>query len=181
LNSKLRSLGLVLAVGLVVIVSDRLTKLWVVNNVELFGAWAPFPALDAYFRLIHTTNTGVAFGMFRGGGGIFAIVAALAAVAILVYSYRLPASTSSWHFLALGLMFGGAVGNLWDRLVYGGQVIDFLYFHIEDRAAFPTFNLADNALVVGVILLVLLLWIDERRLMRAARAGAADQGADAGA
>ncbi|MCW5857542.1 MAG: signal peptidase II, partial [Caldilineales bacterium] len=123
----------------------------------------------------------VAFGMFRGGGGIFAIVAALAAVAILVYSYRLPASTSSWHFLALGLMFGGAVGNLWDRLVYGGQVIDFLYFHIEDRAAFPTFNLADNALVVGVILLVLLLWIDERRLMRAARAGAADQGADAGA
>lgn len=181
MNSKLRSLGLVLAVGLVVILSDRLTKLWVANNIELFGAWAPIPALDAYFRIIHTTNTGVAFGMFRGGGGVFAIVAALAAAAILVYSYRLPASTSSWQFLALGLMFGGAVGNLWDRLIYGGQVIDFLHFHLNDRAAFPAFNLADSGLVVGVILLVLLLWIDERRLMRAARAAATDLGADAGA
>lgn len=181
MNPKLRSLLIVLAVGGVVLVLDRLTKLWVVTNIEPMGAWAPFPALADYFQIIHTTNTGVAFGMFRGGGGLFAIVAAVAAIAILIYSYRLPALTSSWHYLALGLMLGGAVGNLWDRLVYDGRVIDFLYFHLDDRAAFPTFNLADNALVVGVILLVLLMWIDERKAMRAKPADAPDLGADAGA
>jgi signal peptidase II len=181
LNSKPRSLSLVIAVGIVVLLFDRLTKLWVVNNIDLYGAWAPFPALDAYFRIIHTTNTGVAFGMFRGGGGIFALIAAFAAAAILFYSYRLPVSTPIWHYLALGLMLGGAGGNLWDRLVYDGQVIDFLHFHLNDAAAFPAFNLADSALVVGVILLVLMLWIDERRDNQATRADAPDLGADAGA
>lgn len=181
MNHKVRSLLIVLSVGGLVILLDRLTKLWVLENIELYGSWAPFPALDSYFRIIHTTNTGVAFGMLRGGGGLFAIVASVAVVAILVYSYRLPATASAWHSVALGLLLGGAAGNLWDRLVYGGHVIDFMLFHLNDRAAFPAFNVADSALVGGVALLVLLLWGEERRAMRLARSDQPDLGADAGA
>ena len=146
-----------------VILLDRVSKLWVINNLDLYEGWAPIPALAPYFQIFHTTNTGVAFGMLRSGGMLFAVVAAIAIVVILVFTYR-QGPSSLLVQISLGLMLGGAAGNLWDRLVYNGHVIDFLDFHINNRLTFPTFNVADSALVIGVLLLPLSTLREQRSL-----------------
>jgi signal peptidase II len=145
----------------VVLLMDRLTKLWVLNHIPLYEAWAPIPALEPYFRLVHTTNTGAAFGLFRGGGPILMVIRAVAVGFILLYSYRLERAPLG-VYAGLGLILGGAAGNLWDGVVYG-SVIDFLDFRLNDRLAWPTFNVADSCVVVGMALLVTCLWRQERR------------------
>ncbi len=152
---------LVILLAAAVLLLDRLTKLWVLNTIPLYEAWAPIPALEPYFRLVHTTNTGAAFGLFRGAGPILMVIRAVAVLFILVYSYRLERAPVG-VYVGLGLILGGAAGNLWDGLVYG-RVIDFLDFRLNDRFAWPTFNIADSCVVVGMILLVTFLWRQERR------------------
>jgi signal peptidase II len=147
-------------VGGAVLLVDRLTKLWVLNNIPLYGAWAPIPALEPYFRIIHTTNTGAAFGLFRGGGPVLMVIRAVAVLAILFYGYRLERAPLG-VYAALGLILGGAAGNLWDGLAYG-SVIDFLDFRLNERLAWPTFNVADTCVVAGVAVLVIILWRLER-------------------
>ncbi|NOX62427.1 MAG: signal peptidase II [Chloroflexi bacterium] len=139
---------------------DRWSKLWVLENMELYGEFAPIPALAPYFMFFRTTNTGVAFGLFRNGGAIFTVIAAFAVAAIFIYSFRLQKAT--WlTSLSLGLMLGGAAGNLVDRLIYG-HVIDFLDFGIPNLFRWATFNLADAAVVTGVFLLALTFLLEER-------------------
>lgn len=147
---------------------DRLSKQWVIENIELYGAWAPIPPLAPYFRIIHTTNTGAAFGLFRNGAFIFIIVRTLAVIAILIYSYRL-AHPSRLIYVGLGLILSGAAGNLWDGLAFGA-VIDFLDFRINERLYWPTFNVADSCVVVGVILVLFTLWRSERQAVVAGNA-----------
>ena len=156
-----RSILTVLSVGALVLILDRLSKFWVLGNLELYEGRALIAALAPYFTLFHTTNTGVAFGMFRGGGEIFKIVAAVAVVAILIYTIR-QGHSSAFVNISLGLMLGGAAGNLYDRLAYG-HVIDFLDFRVPDVFHFATFNLADSALVVGTILLAVYMLLEERK------------------
>lgn len=156
-----RSILTVLTTGALVLLLDRLSKLWVLDNLALYEGWSPIPALAPYFSIFHTTNTGVAFGMFRGGGELFKIVAAIAVVAILVYSFR-QGHSSIFVNISLGLMLGGAAGNLYDRLAYG-HVIDFLDFRVPGVFHFATFNLADSALVVGTILLAIYMLLEERK------------------
>lgn len=161
MSAQRRWFWLVLLVGGAVLLLDRLTKWWVLNNIPLYEAWAPIPALEPYFRIVHTTNTGAAFGLFRGGGPILMVIRAVAVLAILLYSYRLERAPVG-VYAALGLILGGAAGNLWDGLAYG-SVIDFLDFRLNERLAWPTFNVADSCVVVGVIILVIVLWRQERR------------------
>lgn len=162
MTGSLRSLFVVLLVAGLVLVADQLSKQWVLTNVPLYGAIAPIAALGSFFHISHTTNTGIAFGLFRGGSLIFVIVASIAVVAIAIYAYK-QTDASGWMLLALGLMLGGAAGNLIDRLRYSGQVVDFLEFRLYDRLYFPTFNIADSSIVCGVLLLVWLLYRQERR------------------
>lgn len=152
-----------LAVAAVVVALDQWSKLLIEQNIPLGGYLAPFPALEPWFKLVHWTNTGAAFGLLRGQAPLFIAIALVVIVAVLIYSRQLPAD--SWAVrICLGLMLGGAIGNLIDRLQHAGKVTDFLLFSLPvgDRVfAWPAFNVADTCIVVGTILLGLLLLLEE--------------------
>ena len=136
----------------VVVAADQVTKQLADANVERGGEVNVFFGLD----FTNTRNTGVAFGAFEGAGLIVAILIGLALVLLLGYflvNRRMP-----WLWLPVGLLLGGALGNLADR-AREGAVIDFI-----DPIAWPAFNLADTCIVIGVIAL---LWVVEGRPKRA--------------
>jgi signal peptidase II len=141
------------AAALILIV-DQVSKYLVSSSLELYESWAPIPAVARWFDFRYVTNTGAAFGLFQNGGLFFVIVSIVVSLIILFYSRDLP--DGQWLVrLSLGLQLGGAAGNLIDRLRLG-HVVDFIDVHF-----WPVFNVADSAIVCGVILLVLLLLRDD--------------------
>jgi len=141
---------LLLPIAALVLVLDQLSKAWVLRHIPLGESWAPIPSLARIFTFRHVTNTGAAFGLFPNGGTIFLAIAVVVIVAIIVYTRYL--SVERWPvLLSLGLQLGGAMGNLVDRLRFG-HVVDFL-----DFSFWPTFNVADSAIVCGVALLAYLV------------------------
>lgn len=150
-------------VAALVLLFDHATKLYVENSLPLNHTWAPFPELDAYFRITHVSNTGAAFGLFPGGSSFFTIMALIVAGVIIIYNYQLPPGNRLLR-MALGLQLGGALGNLVDRLRLG-HVTDFL-----DFGPWPVFNMADMAIVAGVIILGYLMIQEEREMRQAANA-----------
>lgn len=151
-----------LVIASVVIGADQLTKIVVERALPLNASWAPLPNIAPFFRLTHVSNTGAAFGLFPTGSLLFAVVALVVGLLILVYNFRLPAGNLLLR-LALGLQLGGALGNLVDRLRLG-HVTDFL-----DVGPWPVFNLADTAIVGGVLLLGLLMLLEEREHLQQKR------------
>ncbi len=146
----------VLALAAVIIVVDQITKALVRSNLDFAEFWAPWPWLAPYARIVNWHNTGAAFGMLQGFGGVFTILAFLVSIAILYYLPRVP--QDEWYLrLAMGLQLGGALGNLIDRLTQGGYVTDFVSI-----GNFPVFNVADASISTGVAVLILGLWIKER-------------------
>ncbi len=144
-----------LAVAALVILLDQATKFLIEANIPYNTSWAPIPWLAPVFQLTHTGNTGIAFGLFAGGSLIFAIVALVVTVIILFYNFTLPAGNVGLR-LVLGLLLGGALGNLIDR-VRLGHVTDFL-----DFGPWPIFNVADTAVVAGALALAWLMWSESR-------------------
>ena len=130
---------------------DQLSKYIVRSNFSLGEAW---PA-DSFISLKYTTNSGSAFGLFPNQTMLL-IVASFFAVGFLIYFYKTHARPRKLLRLAIGLQLGGAIGNLIDR-VRDGTVVDFI-----DVGPWPTFNLADSSIVVGMAILVglLTLWSD---------------------
>ncbi len=136
---------------------DQLTKLVVVSTLRLGEERV---VLDGFFRWVHWGNTGSAWSLFHGRNHLLAAVAVLAIIGLWLgrrqfESHRPPGQ------VALGLLFGGVVGNLIDRLLPGRRhVVDFLYFHLRPRGGgelgFPAFNVADMAICTGVGVLILL-------------------------
>jgi signal peptidase II len=144
-------------VALLVLTLDQLTKSWVVASVPEGGWWSPVPGLWRVFRIVHTTNSGAAFGIFPQQGSFFMLVAVIVVLAIVFYQHRLP--INGWLIrLTLGLQLGGATGNLVDRLRYG-SVVDFI-----DLGFWPIFNLADLSIVVGVAALAYYLWREDQHV-----------------
>ena len=142
-----------LLIALAVLILDRITKLLVVRYIALEDAVSIIPGL---FRLTHLENTGAAFSLFAESPSpfktIFLVtvsVAALIIVALLLWMRRRAFNATT---LALSLIMGGALGNLWDRLA-NGKVTDFLDFYIGAHH-WPPFNVADSAIVVGALLLL---------------------------
>jgi len=133
--------------GLVVAV-DQATKQLAATNIAISEQVSVIPGLD----LTHTRNTGVAFGALAGGGLIVAILIG-ASLALLV-AYFIANRDTPWLWLPVGLLLGGALGNLADR-AREGAVIDFI-----DPVAWPAFNVADSCIVIGVFVL---LWVVERQ------------------
>jgi signal peptidase II len=131
--------------GLVVAV-DQVTKQLAATNIAPGDQVAVIPGLD----LTSTRNTGVAFGALEGGGLVVAILIG-ASLALLV-AYFLANRERAWLWLPVGMLLGGALGNLADR-AREGAVIDFI-----DPIAWPAFNVADSCIVIGVLLL---LWLVE--------------------
>jgi signal peptidase II len=136
--------------GLVVAI-DQATKQLAATNIARGDQVALIPGLD----LTSTRNTGVAFGAFEGGGVIVAVLIGISLT--LLVGYFAANRERPWLWLPVGMLLGGALGNLADR-AREGAVIDFI-----DPVAWPAFNVADSCIVVGV---VLLLWVVEGRPRR---------------
>jgi signal peptidase II len=133
----------VVAVG--VLALDQATKAIVRGSIGRTERIDVLPGVD----LVNTRNTGVAFGLFSGGGAIVAIVAALALVALVAFFLTHLDRRLAW--LPTGLLIGGAVGNLLDRAIEG-SVTDFV-----DLPLWPAFNVADAAITIGVLALLYVL------------------------
>ena len=148
-----------LLIALAVLILDRFTKFLVIRYIALEDTISIIPGL---FRLTHLENTGAAFSLFAESSSPFKTmflvtvsVAALIIVALLLWIRRRDFNTTT---VALSLIMGGALGNLWDRLAVG-KVTDFLDFYIGTHH-WPPFNVADSAIVVGALLL---LWRSLRK------------------
>lgn len=143
-----------------VILLDQITKAYVVAHLGYRESWMPIEAIAPFFRFTHIRNTGAAFGLFPDGGVIFLIIALVVSAFILYFYRQIP--RGQWLFrLALGMQLGGALGNAIDR-VRQGYVVDFL--HVE---FWPVFNVADSAVVVGVLLFAFWMWREDRRAQAA--------------
>ena len=138
-----------------VIILDQWTKLLVLGSFE-YGE--SIPLIHDFFSLTYVRNTGAAFGFLASANPNFRIPFFLAvpivAMVILGFLYRDLPKSARWRSLALGLVTGGALGNLIDR-VRLGYVVDFLDFHYKNAYYFPAFNVADSAICVGVAILLL--------------------------
>ena len=137
---------------LLIIVLDQVSKSAAVHWLTLNQAHPLFPGFN--LTLVH--NPGAAFSFLRDAGGwqryFFIILTTVIGVVLLVWLVRLPAGRTLLA-CALALVIGGAVGNLWDRLQYG-YVIDFIQVYY-DKWSWPVFNIADSAITVGAVLLIL--------------------------
>jgi len=135
---------------------DQWTKDLVRTQLAFAETWVPWHWLSPYARVVNWHNTGSAFGMFQGYGIIFTALAILVAGAIIFYYPQVP--RQDWPLrIALGLQLGGAVGNLIDRLTRG-FVTDWI-----SVGKFPVFNVADSSISMGVVVLIVGMWILERK------------------
>jgi signal peptidase II len=150
---QLRRYALLLVIALGVIVVDQAAKSLVSSSL---ADGRVINLLGGLIRLDYTRNSGAAFSIFRGDGSVFGLVAILVSVGILVY-YRRAATGPLLLRMGLALVLGGALGNLIDR-VRLGYVVDFI-----DLQWWPVFNLADSAIVVGVILLIIQATYGQKR------------------
>ncbi len=149
-------------IALLVIGLDQLTKGIVLHWL---GYAQEKVIVDGFFKFVHWANTGAAWSLFRGNNEALAIVA-LVALLVLFFSRHHFDSRTWLGQIAFGLIFGGIVGNLIDRLTRK-HVIDFLYFYLQQRGGtelgFPAFNVADSAICTGVALVFIITWRNERR------------------
>jgi len=154
------------AIALVVLAFDQLTKIlvvWFLNkNHELYSPPEKI-IVPGFFKLVHWGNTGAAWSLFRGNNNLLAFVALLALVILFLSRHHFDSRTLLGQ-IAFGLIIGGIMGNLLDRIRVG-HVIDFLYFYLQPRGGteigFPAFNVADSAICTGVGLVFLMTWRNE--------------------
>jgi signal peptidase II len=158
----------VLLVAAIVIALDQWTKIWVRATIPDFTYVIPIEQLGEYFVFEHVHNYGAAFGILQNQGNLFIFIAAIVTIAILYYAGTLKPQQRFLRFL-LGLQLGGALGNVIDRL-YQGYVTDFVRVGIPGVYYWPNFNIADSAIVCGVIGLAIYIFVDDYRTNRAQRA-----------
>ena len=167
-NSEPRSLGVRIAryrlffiLSLAVFALDQVTK-WLVaarfpfNPRHLHGPGLDRAVIDGFFYLIHVGNTGAAWSILAGQGMLLATLGARALAAIFFWRHALGLRSTAVQ-IAFGLLCGGIVGNLVDRLMHG-HVIDFIDLHFGSYI-YPTFNVADSGICVGVLFY---LWLNLR-------------------
>jgi signal peptidase II len=151
-----------------VIVIDQGSKYLVTRYLSVGGAWSPFSGPTPIFQIVYTYNTGVAFGLFKDLGPVFILIA-LVVVGVMIFYARKLRSDQWLTCVALGLMLGGAIGNLVDRIRLG-HVIDFVDVGVGTTRWY-TSNLADVSIVLGVILLGVVMLIEEIRGKKAPKSG----------
>ena len=131
---------------------DQLTKQWVLRSISPYDARVVVPD---FFNMVNVTNTGAAFGSFRGNNTFFVVISVVALVVVTVLLVR-PRRSDPWRDVSLALLLAGILGNLTDRLLYG-HVIDFLLFNLHIRYAdpWPAFNVADSCISIAVVLFII--------------------------
>jgi signal peptidase II len=136
-----------------IVALDQLSKWWVLRHLPAYTPVDLISQLAPVFSFTFVKNTGVAFGLFPHLGGLFTVLSALVTVGILIF-HRAIAEDDLWVYGGLGLVTGGALGNLIDRLAHG-YVVDFIDVNLWPLREWPVFNIADSAIVVGVAILLL--------------------------
>ena len=131
---------------------DQLTKQLVLRSISPYDARVIVPD---FFNLVNVTNTGAAFGSFKGNNTFFVAISIIALVVVTVLLTR-GQRTDLWRDVSLALLLAGILGNLTDRLLYG-HVIDFLLFNLHIRYAdpWPAFNVADSCISIAVALFII--------------------------
>lgn len=136
-------------IAFVVLVIDQITKFLVVQNMAVRDS---IPIIEGFFYFTSHRNAGAAFGILQGQMWLF-YIATLIVVSVIVYYLQVHGRTNRWFGASLALVLGGAIGNFIDRVLFG-EVVDFLDVRIFTYN-YPIFNVADAALVVGVIMLII--------------------------
>jgi len=155
-------------IAIVVFVLDQATKLWILAKIP-YGSEKP--VISGFFDIIHTRNTGAAFGLLAGANSSFRVpffytIAAVAAVVIVLVLWKIAEDRGT--VVACALVLGGIAGNIADRIRLG-SVVDFLSFHVRDEVfsqtifgynlrfplSWPAFNVADMAITAAVVLLLI--------------------------
>jgi signal peptidase II len=154
-----RTAGVIGIIGAVVLL-DRVTKLYIRAK---FSAWDSLPVIPGIFNIVHSENPGAAFGMMAESGpwhSILLVGVSVAVMGVIGFMLWKPQAGGLHPTVlsqsALALVFGGALGNLWDRL-FRGTVTDFLQVFIGSYE-FPSFNAADSAITIGACLLIIDMW-----------------------
>jgi signal peptidase II len=156
LRSNLRAYSFLFAIAGFIIALDQWTKNIVRTQLEFGQAWVPWDWLSPYARIVYWHNSGAAFGLGQNLSIVITVLAIFVAGAIIIYFPQIP--KTDWPLrIALSMQLGGAVGNLIDRLTIG-FVTDFI-----SVGTFPVFNVADSSISVGVVVLIMGMWIMERR------------------
>lgn len=149
-------------VALLVVLLDQLTKWWIFATFRLYES---LPVIPGFFDLTFVVNTGAAFGMLAGEQNLwrqlFFISVTLVALVVLCFAFRQYRRQGHLYAVAIGLIGGGATGNLLDRLRLG-HVVDFLDFSIKGHH-WPAFNVADSAISVGVALFLVAAFWETRK------------------
>ena len=163
---------ILVGVAALIVALDQWTKYLVRTRIPFGESWSPWQWLEPYVRIVHWQNTGAAFGMFQGFGIVFTILAIIVAIAILYYYPHVP--STEWALrVAMVMMLGGAIGNLVDRLTIG-TVTDFI-----SVGTFAVFNVADSSISVGTAILIVAVWLSERKEKKLA-AGKQEQAQNTG-
>lgn len=161
------SYRLLFILAIVVFVLDQITKSWIFNNLPLGSYFYPdsIRVIEGFFYIVHIGNEGAAWGMLSGYSGWLAIFAFVALTVIYKLRHSLELNRPIMQ-VAFGLLIGGILGNLIDRLLHG-HVIDFLDFRfpftipwIMPTGRYPSFNIADCGIVIGVLIYVAVSFID---------------------
>lgn len=153
--------------ALPLLLADQLTKQWVLNTIPLNTSIVPLPALDPYLAFTYVANNGTVFGLFQQGEVIFATLAALVGIGLMIVNWRLPWRVRKLR-VGLALVLAGAVGNLIDRLRVG-HVIDFVDIDLTSIiplriADWYIFNIADASIVTAICLLLYLMWFEPTQI-----------------
>jgi signal peptidase II len=169
LRNTIKSYVMLFGVAGLIIALDQWTKYLVRQNLAFGEMWSPWDWLTPIARIVHWQNTGAAFGMLQGYNLIFSGLAILVSLGIIYFFPKVPAK--DWPLrVAMCLQFGGAVGNLIDRIMHG-QVTDFI-----SVSTFAVFNVADASISVGVAVLLVGIWLMDGWPKRKAAASEPEDG-----
>jgi signal peptidase II len=150
------------AIAIAVLALDQATKALVLRFLPI--VWDEKTVVPGFFKVVHWQNTGAAWSSFTGKNGLLALIA-IAALIILYFSRHHFNSRTTLGQIAFGLVIGGIMGNLVDR-IFRQHVVDFLRFYLQQRGGeelgFPAFNVADSAICIGVALVFLITWRSEQ-------------------
>ncbi len=146
----------------VILILDQVAKFLV---LRLLGPGDESVVVDGFFKFVRWGNTGAAWSLLADNNILLAIISIVALIGLVIWRHHFDTKTLLGQ-CSLGLIFGGIMGNLFDRLdPFRHQVIDFLRFYLYRRngeeIGFPAFNVADSAICVGVALLVIISWLQE--------------------
>jgi len=137
---------------IIVLLFDQITKYLIRKNLLLGGS---ITVIQDIFHITHVNNTGAAFGIFPNARYFF-IVAHVIVIAFFFYFLYIYKQNNPTFYISIGLILGGATGNLLDRIIFG-KVTDFLDFGINSKIRWPAFNIADSCVVIGFFILALLV------------------------